>query len=262
YQTTHTLGMSWSARPRSIGFMVRAGSVGLRIEGRERAPYSVIMYMEPGAGAWTGLLEGNASAQGEPVSHAYHLSVPVDDAPALGIPPTAIVRGWQEVAIEQSVARRFAIWADQMLLQDSASPWVRDEAYGWLAEMLGPALGQPKWESPSHYTRLVRLVNQLAEVDGRTPRSVVSIAEKLGVSVRTMQRAFHSVFGVGVTLYLRNRRLQRARKLLTTGQLCVRRAAFETGFHHASRFSQQYRALFGEYPSETFALGRDDPVCG
>jgi len=128
--------------------------------------------------------------------------------------------------------------------------------------MLGPALGQPKWESPSHYTRLVRLVNQLAEVDGRTPRSVVSIAKKLGVSVRTMQRAFHSVFGVGVTLYLRNRRLQRARKLLTTGQLCVRRAAFETGFHHASRFSQQYRALFGEYPSETFALGRDDPVCG
>lgn len=262
YQTTHTLGMSWSARPRSISFSVRAGRVGLRIEGRVRAPYSIVMYMEPGTGSWTGLLEGNTPSDAGPAGHAYHLSVPVEAAPILGIPSASITRGWQEIPVERSLAESFGGWADQMLLQEGSTPLLQDESYQWIVRMLGPALKRPKLECPSHYTRLVRLVNELADVDGRCPRSMMGMAKKLGVSVRTMQRAFQSVFGVGVTSYLRNRRLQRARNFLATGQLCVRRAAFESGFYHASRFSQQYRALFGEYPSETFALRRGGSACG
>lgn len=260
YRTTHTLGLAWKARPSAISFTVRVGPVGLKIEGRERAPCSVLMYVEPGVGSWTGLLEGTLS-YGSSVPYAYHVSVPIEASTILGLPRTLLTRGWLEVPIEPVSAEGFAAWADRRLTEDFEEAGAQDELYWWLLHLLGPALEIPAFECPSHYTRLVHAVKQLADDGVGEPLSVSSIASELRVSLRTIQRAFRSVFGVGVSLYLRNRRLKRARGLLASGHVNVYRAAHETGFHHASRFSQQYRELFGEYPSQTFALGRS-PAAG
>ena len=111
-------------------------------------------------------------------------------------------------------------------------------------------------ETPSHYDRISREVNRVADqAPGETP-AALALASRLRISVRTLQRAFHASFGIGVGRYLRNRRLRAAHELLLTGECAVAPAALATGFHHVARFAQQYRELYGCYPSDTVALAR------
>jgi AraC family ethanolamine operon transcriptional activator len=74
----------------------------------------------------------------------------------------------------------------------------------------------------------------------------------LGVSARTLHEGFRAVFGMSVQRYLRMRRLSLARSALRRGEL-VKRAALANGFWHLGRFAGDYRAVFGELPSETLA---------
>ncbi len=78
-----------------------------------------------------------------------------------------------------------------------------------------------------------------------------------GASERWVRHAFHDCYGMSPTSYLRVIALHEVRHALlheSPGYDTVGRAASEFGFWHLSRFSAQYRALFGEAPSTT--LGR------
>lgn len=85
---------------------------------------------------------------------------------------------------------------------------------------------------------------------------VVSIAEvcrALRVSRRTLQYAFQDVVGVNPIAYLRALRLNMVRReLKTCGKSgAVLDIAARWGFWHPSHFSNDYRVMFGELPSET-----------
>jgi AraC family ethanolamine operon transcriptional activator len=79
------------------------------------------------------------------------------------------------------------------------------------------------------------------------------------VSERTLQYAFLEHLGIGPARYQRIRRLNGVRRELLAGQpgaMPVTQCALRWGFWQLGRFAVEYRALFGERPSETFAATR------
>jgi AraC-like DNA-binding protein len=88
------------------------------------------------------------------------------------------------------------------------------------------------------------------------PVTVADMAGATGLSVRQLQSSVQRVLGTSPTELLRVTRLRHAHQLLTmeTPQTTtVASVAFRCGIPHPGRFSQQYRAQYGEPPSSTLA---------
>jgi AraC-like DNA-binding protein len=84
--------------------------------------------------------------------------------------------------------------------------------------------------------------------------SIAAIGQELGCSTRALQIAFQSNLDMTPLQYLLARRLQLARRDLLAARpdnYNVTQIATEHEFFHFGRFSQNYRNLFGELPSET-----------
>lgn len=76
----------------------------------------------------------------------------------------------------------------------------------------------------------------------------------LGVSRRKLHDAFIAVVGMSPPAYLKLRRLVLARRALRAGdgsRMLVKAVALSHGFWHLGYFARDYRALFGELPSQT-----------
>jgi AraC-like DNA-binding protein len=83
------------------------------------------------------------------------------------------------------------------------------------------------------------------------------IAAAAGVSGRTLSRAFRRAYGVSPGQFLRDHRLDRAYdRLRARGAPGVTEIAFDLGFTHLGRFAADYRARFGETPSQTRSRGK------
>lgn len=76
-----------------------------------------------------------------------------------------------------------------------------------------------------------------------------------GVSKSKLYAEFQQYYATTPMLFLRNYRLQQIYKILSNRRLnqrySISRLAYDWGFTHLSRFSQEYREAFGETPSET-----------
>lgn len=72
-----------------------------------------------------------------------------------------------------------------------------------------------------------------------------------GVSARQLQYAFRESTGLTPLEYLRQARLDWARRMLVTTPLPITEVAFECGFNHLGKFSKYYQDRFGETPSGT-----------
>ena len=86
------------------------------------------------------------------------------------------------------------------------------------------------------------------------PADLDALCLRLRISRRTLQSSFRQVADTAPADYLRNLRLDAVRReLMTTpaDRLSVSQAALNRGFEHLGRFAGQYRALFGEVPSQT-----------
>jgi AraC family ethanolamine operon transcriptional activator len=83
-----------------------------------------------------------------------------------------------------------------------------------------------------------------------SPTNIAEICDAVGVSRRTLQYCFQDVLGVSPMEFLRAIRLGGARRLLRTAP-SVTDAAAHWGFWHFGYFSQDYRHMFGELPSQT-----------
>jgi AraC family ethanolamine operon transcriptional activator len=91
--------------------------------------------------------------------------------------------------------------------------------------------------------------------------SVGDLAAAAGVSQRTLRTAFQDYLGVGPVRYMRLRQLHRVRGGLRAADpaaTTVTAVASQYGFWELGRFARDYRALFGEPPSET--LRRPGPT--
>lgn len=81
------------------------------------------------------------------------------------------------------------------------------------------------------------------------------LAEIAGVSVRSLFLGFQRYRGISPMKFLRELRLHRVRDelLLAPEGTTVTEVALRWGFYHLGRFAQEYRALFGQSPSQTRA---------
>ena len=82
--------------------------------------------------------------------------------------------------------------------------------------------------------------------------NLLELAQIAGVPLRQLQQGFKTYTGMSPAQWLRLRRLNGARReLLSTTDTTVAEVAMNWSFWHLGRFSNSYRALFQELPSET-----------
>jgi transcriptional regulator GlxA family with amidase domain len=103
-------------------------------------------------------------------------------------------------------------------------------------------------------SRLVQRAEALALASVDEPLHVSALCSIIGVSERTLRKAFHRVHGTPPCRHLRMLRLSNARRALLSadGALAkVTEIAMSFGFAELGRFSVEYKKAFGESPSQT-----------
>ena len=100
-----------------------------------------------------------------------------------------------------------------------------------------------------------RLMARIGEWAADAPDETVNLlelAQIAGVPLRQLQQGFKTYTGMSPAQWLRLRRLNGARRELLSGaDTTVAEVAMNWSFWHLGRFSNSYRALFRELPSET-----------
>jgi len=105
--------------------------------------------------------------------------------------------------------------------------------------------------------RVIKQAARLIDEHCTEPLGTADIAESVGLSVRALQAGFKTHFDTTPMGYVRYARLLRVRQALSDGTAqSVTEAAFDCGISHLGRLSADYRAAFGETPSETLQRAR------
>ena len=103
--------------------------------------------------------------------------------------------------------------------------------------------------------RVVRDTLEYLEAHLSEHVTMTDIANEVHMSVRAIQQGFREELGTTPMLYLRDRRLERAREELTdaitSDGVTVTGVAERWGFSHLSSFASLYKKRWGESPSET-----------
>lgn len=99
----------------------------------------------------------------------------------------------------------------------------------------------------------VRRAEEYIEANWNEPLSVESIARVCGASTRSIFHHFKRSRGQSPMAFVRQLRLQHARKMLTRtdADVSVTEAAFACGFSNLGHFARHYFKLFRERPSDT-----------
>jgi AraC family transcriptional regulator, ethanolamine operon transcriptional activator len=131
---------------------------------------------------------------------------------------------------------------------------LRDAVEGLLApqeETVPRRRGRP----PSR-VRIVREADDYLQANPARPVYTDELCAALGVSASCLHGAFEATFGLSPHRYLKLRRMAMARAMLLSGSSpwhSVKAAALSYGFWHLGQFAHDYRATYGEAPSETLA---------
>jgi AraC-like DNA-binding protein len=112
-------------------------------------------------------------------------------------------------------------------------------------------------KSPAQRHLLARRAAQYLKDNAKQVVTLRSMCEHVGASERSLRQGFLERFGVTPKTYIKRYRLLRLNGMLRASspeELSVTKGALSLGLTHLGRLSCEYRALFGELPSET--LGR------
>jgi transcriptional regulator GlxA family with amidase domain len=81
-------------------------------------------------------------------------------------------------------------------------------------------------------------------------QGVEALASKVGVIEKKLTELFRQQFGMSVSEYQINQRLEKAREKLSSTRLQIQRIAEEAGYNNASDFSRAFRNRYGLGPRE------------
>jgi AraC family ethanolamine operon transcriptional activator len=107
---------------------------------------------------------------------------------------------------------------------------------------------------PPSRVQIVRQADDYLQANPARPIYTDELCSALGVSASCLHGAFEATFGLSPHRYLKLRRMTMVRIMLLSGSdpwHSVKSAALSHGFWHLGQFAHDYRALFGESPSET-----------
>ena len=114
-------------------------------------------------------------------------------------------------------------------------------------------------EVPPAEPRTVARALDYIHAHAKNDVSIADIVAAAGTSARTLFRGFRESCGTTPMAYLRNARLDGARRdcaAADPAHTTVTRIATDWGFFHAGDFAACYRRRFGENPSETLGKAR------
>jgi len=116
----------------------------------------------------------------------------------------------------------------------------------------GPAMG------PGERWRVVRRAEEYLKGHSDASVRIDDLCVAACTSLSRLERAFREVFGVSPHRLLTLRRLASVRRELLRADAgaSVTDVATRWGFFHLGRFSQDYRLMYGERPSQTLSAGR------
>lgn len=80
--------------------------------------------------------------------------------------------------------------------------------------------------------------------------SLNELSQKLGASVSTLQRYFKSKHQMTLKQYIRNQKLELARRELLFEEKSIGEAAYAAGYNHSSNFIKAFKSYFSQTPSE------------
>ncbi|MBE0579564.1 helix-turn-helix domain-containing protein [Devosia sp.] len=127
------------------------------------------------------------------------------------------------------------------------------DKFSELCELVGTQGTDVKLRESYAYAVFLRAQRRLdADPDGVL--SVAGLAAELDVPDHVLRAAFLQTTGLSTGVWLRQRRLDRARRALTrtsTSNKSVAQVAMENGFFHLGRFAAYYAQTFHETPLET-----------
>ncbi|OUR65742.1 hypothetical protein A9Q79_01755 [Methylophaga sp. 42_25_T18] len=82
-----------------------------------------------------------------------------------------------------------------------------------------------------------------------TLNSLTEIAQDLNMSVSTLQRKFKKNYGMTVSLYIKQRRMDIAKKSLLLEDLSIGEVAYQAGYNHTSNFIIAFKRSFKITPA-------------
>ncbi|NGM61248.1 helix-turn-helix transcriptional regulator [Sphingobacterium sp. SGG-5] len=119
---------------------------------------------------------------------------------------------------------------------------------------------EPKMQYREIVLRFIAHCNRLFPTNSQ--RSVKAVAATIGVSLKTLNRAFHSLSNGKITAgqLLRQIRMTAAHRLLTdeNGGMTVGDVAHLLGYGETSAFTKAYRQTCGHLPSEAHRFSAED----
>ncbi|MCK1740310.1 helix-turn-helix domain-containing protein [Bradyrhizobium sp. 139] len=140
------------------------------------------------------------------------------------------------------------------LTREAAQFWRRSIIEAMTATVL-PNVPSDDDRSLSSASKIVRRVEEYLDRAGMVPIHISQICGDLNVSRRTLHRAFHDVLGIGPVAFLHHRRLCSIHSVLRCSDpttTTIADVALQHGYLNPGRFSDYYRSLFDEYPSQSF----------
>lgn len=133
--------------------------------------------------------------------------------------------------------------------------WLRNELEFELPRRLLAAAAAPIEFGPISYNSRLLAFSAARDIIRNnidSPLTVQQLCGRVGVSWRTLDYAFREHAGMTPQAYLKGLRLDEARRHLLAGtEPTVAGCANRCGFWHMGKFAADYRAQFGELPSET-----------
>ncbi|MGY5958620.1 AraC family transcriptional regulator [Kosakonia sp. BK9b] len=126
---------------------------------------------------------------------------------------------------------------------------------GVILQLLGHALGQclqgndKRSAAPCGERHRLETVRRLLEQQPEKEYSLSGLAQLAAMSSSSLRVKFRQAYGQSVFDYLRDCRLEMARRYLAQGY-SVQQAAWMSGYQHATNFSTAFRRRYGVAPSE------------
>ncbi len=141
----------------------------------------------------------------------------------------------------------------------ASHPGVQEMAVAQASEPARLAPPTVATESVSHLDALVfRAAQQLLHEDLAQPPDLAGLAKAVGTNARRLNEAFRHCAGATVFEYLREARMEQARRLLRETTLAVQVIASDLGYDNPANFATAFRARFGLSPRDYRKAPDDD----
>ena len=108
-------------------------------------------------------------------------------------------------------------------------------------------------QEPEYYNQnQVKLSKEIAAFiteDLTMHYTIEQLSERFGISMTTLKKGFHGVYGTSVYSWLRNYRMQTAQKLLLETELSVAEIAHQVGYENPNKFSTAFKSVYEITPT-------------